>query len=59
MPDGEITTTVRDYGSATWGVKPRTANDVSVEEHVAVLNLANRLVDSACSKTVMLEQCNV
>ena len=54
MPDGEITTTVRDYGSATWGVKPRTANDVSVEEHVAVLNLASRLVDSACSKT-----CNV
>ena len=30
------------------------ANDVSVEEHVAVLNLAISLVDGACSKT-----CNV
>lgn len=45
---------VQDYGYRVWGVKGRTANDLSPEEHVNVLIAAQKYVDSACSKT-----CNV
>ena len=44
---------VEDYAYAR-GIKGRTANDVSVLEHLEVLCLAQSYVDSACSKT-----CNV
>ena len=37
-----------------FGVKGKTANELSVFDHVKVLNLASKYVDSACSKT-----CNV
>lgn len=45
---------VTDYAFREWGVRGRTANELTVEEHVGVLTAAQRYVDSACSKT-----CNV
>lgn len=45
---------VMDYGYRVWGIKGRTANELSPEEHVNVLIAAQKYVDSACSKT-----CNV
>ena len=43
-----------DYGYRVFGVKGRIANDLDVMDHVKVLNIASRYVDSACSKT-----CNI
>ena len=51
--DGPIVERVEDYAYSK-GISGRTANDISVEEHLAVLTLAQEYVDSACSKT-----CNV
>ena len=45
---------VTDYGVREFGVYGKTANELSVFDHVAVLNAASKYVDSACSKT-----CNV
>lgn len=45
---------VEDYAYREFGVKGRTADELSVFDHVKVLNLASNFVDSACSKT-----CNV
>jgi len=44
---------VEDYAYSK-GVEGRAANDISVQEHLEVLLLAQKYVDSACSKT-----CNV
>lgn len=52
--DGPKIEKVTDYGWREFKVKGRTANEVSVFEHVDVLNSASKYVDSACSKT-----CNV
>ena len=52
-PEGDQTYEVVDYGS-TIGIEPRTAQDVSAEEHVRVLCAAQRHVDSSIAKT-----CNV
>jgi len=51
--DGPIIERVEDYAYAR-GVKGRSANDISVQEPLAVLLLAQHYIDSACSKT-----CNV
>ena len=51
--DGPIVERVSDYAYAR-GIEGRTANDITVEEHLSVLTLAQEYVDSACSKT-----CNV
>ena len=51
--DGDKTERVEDYAYSK-GVKGRTANELSVHEHVEVLALASHYVDSAVSKT-----CNV
>ena len=53
-PDGKIDVVIKDYAYSEWGVKGKTADDLSVLDHVKVLNLASKYVDSACSKT-----CNV
>lgn len=45
---------VDDYAYREFGVKGRTAEELTVFDHVKVLNLASKYVDSACSKT-----CNV
>lgn len=52
--DGPRVERVEDFGMNNFGVRGRTANELSVFDHVAVLNLASKYVDSACSKT-----CNV
>jgi len=44
---------VKDYAYEK-GIEGRTANDINVKEHLAVLLLAQNYIDSACSKT-----CNV
>jgi ribonucleoside-diphosphate reductase alpha chain len=51
--DGDKVERVEDYAFSK-GVKGRTANELSVHEHVDVLALASHYVDSAVSKT-----CNV
>ena len=52
--DGVRHEDVEDYGFRQWGLKGRTASELSPEEHVNVLIEAQKYVDSACSKT-----CNV
>jgi len=52
--DGPRVERVEDYAYREWGLKGVTANDLSVFDHVEVLNTASKFVDSACSKT-----CNV
>lgn len=52
--DGPRVERVEDYGYSQFGVKGYTADSMSVFDHVKVLNLASKYVDSACSKT-----CNV
>ena len=43
---------VQDYGYRVFGVKGKTANTCTVDEHLAVLALASRYSDSAVSKTI-------
>jgi len=52
--DGPIVERVEDYAYRVYGVAGQTADQTPVLDHVAVLNLASKYVDSACSKT-----CNV
>jgi ribonucleoside-diphosphate reductase alpha chain len=52
--DGPKVERVEDYGYRVFNVKGKTADELSVFDHVKVLNVASRFVDSACSKT-----CNV
>ena len=51
--DGPRVERVEDYAYAR-GVEGRDANTITVQEHLAVLLLAQHYIDSACSKT-----CNV
>ena len=51
--DGHTVERVEDYAFRR-GVKGRTANQISAEDHVAVLSLVSKYIDSAVSKT-----CNV
>ena len=52
--DGPKKEILKDYGYGEWGVKGKTADQVTVQEHLDVLLLASKYVDSAVSKT-----CNV
>ena len=52
--EGKEEEDVTDYAFREWGVRGRTANELSPEEHLSVLINAQKYVDSACSKT-----CNV
>lgn len=54
MPDGVRTERVDDYGVRVFGVEGKTSDQVTAEEHVDVLTVAQGFVDSAVSKT-----CNV
>jgi len=51
--DGPIVERVEDYAFSQ-GCEGRTADEITVDEHLSVLLLAQNYVDSACSKT-----CNV
>jgi ribonucleoside-diphosphate reductase alpha chain len=53
-PQGPRVFDVTDYAYAHYGVRGRTANEISGEEHVDVLCRAQRYVDNSISKT-----CNV
>jgi ribonucleoside-diphosphate reductase alpha chain len=53
LEDGQVTQRVEDYAYRQ-GVHGRTANEISAEEHLSVLALSQKYVDSAVSKT-----CNV
>lgn len=52
--DGPQVVTVQDYGYRVFGIKGKTADELDVMDHIKVLNLASKYIDSACSKT-----CNV
>jgi len=45
---------IQDYAAANYGTRPKICDQVTADEHVAVLAVASRHVDSAVSKT-----CNV
>lgn len=53
-PAGPRKYTLQDYGLATWGIKGRTADEITVQDHLRVLLTAQRWIDSGVSKT-----CNV
>lgn len=50
--DGEVEETIQDYGVRAFGVRGKTTVDVTLDEHLAVTEAAQRYVDSAVSKTV-------
>ena len=52
--DGPITETVEDYAFREWGTRGKISSDCTSEDHLNVLKIASRWVDSAVSKT-----CNV
>lgn len=54
-PDGPTVEMIEDYGARFLNVKGRLADDVSADEHIAVLVMAQRYVDSAVSKTVNMD----
>lgn len=54
MPEGQREIEVNDYAFAKFGVKGRTAYDVTPQDHIRVLCATQKYVDSAVSKT-----CNV
>lgn len=54
MPSGQVETDFGDYGYRVFGVKGKRCQDVTIEEHLDVLEIATQCVDSAVSKT-----CNV
>jgi ribonucleoside-diphosphate reductase alpha chain len=53
-PDGPVIVRLQDYAAATFGTKSKFTHQVTATEHVDVLGVASRLVDSSVSKT-----CNV
>ena len=53
--DGDTKTFyIEDYAYANFGVEGLTSDLVTADEHIDVLNMASKYVDSACAKT-----CNV
>lgn len=50
--DGQITETVQDYAYRVWGIKGKTVPELKPEDHIRVLAVAQKYVDSAVSKTV-------
>lgn len=51
MPSGQQTFTMQDYGLARFGVRGKRSSECSIDDHLNVLAVASRLVDSSCSKT--------
>ena len=51
MDGGQTIVTLQDYAFGAWGTKPKTTEDVTLDEHLAVLLSATYRVDSAVSKT--------
>ena len=53
--EGAKTTVLDDYAWSRWGTVPKTADEVSAEEHLKVLAYTQEFVDQACSKTVNMD----
>jgi ribonucleoside-diphosphate reductase alpha chain len=51
-PDGPITETIQDYSYRMFGIKGKSANECSIDDHLNVLALASQYSDSAVSKTI-------
>ena len=51
MAEGQVIVDLEDYASANFGTKPKTTDEVTLDEHLAVLLNATQHVDSAVSKT--------
>lgn len=51
--------TVEDYGSRFFDTRGRTASEVTVDEHLAVLLAAQRHIDSAVSKTINMDSAKM
>lgn len=49
---GEKVEKVTDYGYREWDIKGKTADQCTTDEHLAVLAVAQKYVDSAVSKTI-------
>ncbi len=54
-PGGAKVEIVQDYGKRVFGTTPRCATAMAAADHVGVLALAQRFVDSAVSKTVNVD----
>lgn len=54
VPEGIRVVEIPDYGVEYFGVDGRTVNEggITADEHISVLCMAQKHVDSACSKTV-------
>lgn len=52
--DGPVVQVIEDYGVREFGVRGRKTSEVTIGEHLAVLETAAKYIDSAISKT-----CNV
>ena len=50
--EGAKTERVSDYAYREWGIEGATAMSITAQDHVNVLNVASKYVDSACSKTI-------
>lgn len=51
-PDGQVIERVTDFGYREWGIKGKTADQCTTDEHLGVLAVASKWVDSAVSKTI-------
>lgn len=52
--DGPIVERVEDYAYRVHGIKGKTASECTPQEHLKVLSIAQKYVDSAVSKTINL-----
>lgn len=50
--EGSVVERVNDYGYKFLGVKGKTSDELSTDEHLNVLSTVQQYVDSACSKTI-------
>ncbi len=55
-PDGPETVMIEDYGMKYLGVKGKLTKEVSADEHLSVLSVAQKYTDSAVSKTVNMNK---
>ena len=53
--DGAKVERVTDYAYREYGIEGKTAGECTAEEHLSVLALAQKYVDSACSKTINID----